>query len=565
NIGNQLIKDQHPRSSEIQEHLDNNKKEWDTLERLAKERTKQLQDAAEAYQFYADANEADSFLNEKKSLLGSTDYGSDEPSAQALLQRHKDLHGELNAYKGDIQSLNNQADKLIASGISNLDLTAQPDEVDGAQEDLAYEYKMTPMEVWEEELVEKVEHQTVIEERTIPQVKALYAFSDHGYTMAKGDVMFLLNKSNPDWWCVRKADGTDGFAPANYLKETDPRIVQMPVRKPQKVKVMQKVKKIKMVKQKVPVKLQRQPKASKRKIDDSDSVPKRQKNINDTYEECQDLAAKRHALLEDAIKLFGFYRECDDFERWIKDKEKLLTIDDPHESVEQAKRKYEKFVTDLSASNKRIAALDDDVKDFEDKNHSQIDKVRARHKQIHAAWDKLNKLKEQKERSLEGASSVELFARTCDEAKDWMLEKMTQLDVPTHAHDLKTVQALQRRHQHLERELAPVEEKVNKVDLLANSVKSAYPQERKNVDERQAEIKDLWDQVKGKAADRKGRLENAVGQQIFTNSAKALLGWVGDVKDQLNAENIVRDVQTAEELLKNHQDLGADIKAHDDE
>lgn len=111
------------------------------MERLANDRTKQLQDAAEAYQFYADANEADSFLNEKKSLLTSTDYGSDEPSGQALLQRHKDLQGELNAYRVDIQSLNNQAEKLIDSGISNLDLTAQPDEVDGPMEDVEYEYK----------------------------------------------------------------------------------------------------------------------------------------------------------------------------------------------------------------------------------------------------------------------------------------------------------------------------------------------------------------------------------------------------------------------------------------
>lgn len=206
---------------------------------------------------------------------------------------------------------------------------------------------MIPLEVWEEEAVEKVEHKTVVEERTIPQVRALYPFSDHGYSMTKGDVMFLLNKSNPDWWCVRKADGTDGFAPANYLKEIDPRVVQMQVRKPQKVKVMQKVKKVKMVKQKVPVKLQKQAKPVKRKIDDSDSVPKRQKHINDTYDECQALAAQRHALLEDAIKLFGFYRECDDFEKWIKDKEKLLTTDDPHENVEQAKRKYEVHINKM--------------------------------------------------------------------------------------------------------------------------------------------------------------------------------------------------------------------------
>lgn len=65
--------------------------------------------------------------------------------------------------------------------------------------------------------------------------------------------------------------------------------------------------------------------------------------------------------------------------------------------------------------------------------------------------------------------SVELFHRTCDEASDWMNEKMTQLDTAELGPDLKTVQALQRRHKNLERELAPVEEKVNRVNLLANS------------------------------------------------------------------------------------------------
>lgn len=50
---------------------------------------------------------------------------------------------------------------------------------------------------------------------------------------------------------------------------------------------------------------------------------------------------RRHALLEDSIRLFGFYRECDDFEKWIKDKEKMLRTDDKADSVETAKRKYE--------------------------------------------------------------------------------------------------------------------------------------------------------------------------------------------------------------------------------
>jgi len=122
-----------------------------------------------------------------------------------------------------------------------------------------------------------------------------------------------------------------------------------------------------------------------------------------------------------------------------------------------------------------------------------------------------------------GCCSVELFNRTCDEARDWMLEKMTQLDTAELGPDLKTVQALQRRHEHLERELAPVEEKVNRVNLLADSVKSSYPNERTNVNIRQKEVQDLWSKVTAKALERRSRLEDAVGHQIFMNSSKNLV------------------------------------------
>lgn len=323
-----------------------------------------------------------------------------------------------------------------------------------------------PQEDWVDEIVERVEQRTVLEDRLVPQLKSLYPFNGQGMNIAKGEVMFLVNKTNPDWWSVRKPDGSDGYVPANYVREIEPKIIQVQVRKPEKVQVTQRVKKTKMVKQVVPVRRVKSIKSAvkpiKRKaVSDNDSVEKRLKKINQTYGQLQELATRRHALLEDAIRLYGFYRECDDFEKWIKDKEKMLRADDSRDDVEAARRKYEKFLTDLSASGKRVEAIDAAVEDFVKQGHSQLDKVKARQKHIHQLWDHLNWLKAQKEKSLEGASSVELFHRTCDEAHDWMLEKITQLDTAELGPDLKTVQALQRRHQHLERELAPVEEKVS--------------------------------------------------------------------------------------------------------
>ena len=52
--------------------------------------------------------------------MSSSDLGNDQPSAQALLSRHKVLQGELAAYEPELNSLNTQADRLIAQGIDSI-------------------------------------------------------------------------------------------------------------------------------------------------------------------------------------------------------------------------------------------------------------------------------------------------------------------------------------------------------------------------------------------------------------------------------------------------------------
>ena len=53
--------------------------------------------------------------------------------------------------------------------------------------------------------------------------------------------MFLLDKTNSDWWNIRKANGDNGYVPANYVKEVEPKIVSVEVKKPVTVKDVRKV------------------------------------------------------------------------------------------------------------------------------------------------------------------------------------------------------------------------------------------------------------------------------------------------------------------------------------
>jgi spectrin beta len=120
------------------------------------------------------------------------------------------------------------------------------------QEEWVKEVRLVPQDYWKEEPVVHIEHCTVLENRHVPQVCSLYPFIGHGMTMQKGKVMLLLNKTNSDSWNVRKTDGTDGFVPANYVCEIEPKVVQVQVHHPEKIREMQRVKKTRMVKQIVP-------------------------------------------------------------------------------------------------------------------------------------------------------------------------------------------------------------------------------------------------------------------------------------------------------------------------
>jgi len=77
--------------------------------------------------------------------------------------------------------------------------------------------------------------------------------------------MMLVQKRNNDWWLVRKNDssGTEGFVPANYVKDHEPKVVKKVVRKkvtiPETVMVKKTVMKKEVVKAKRPSNLRRAP------------------------------------------------------------------------------------------------------------------------------------------------------------------------------------------------------------------------------------------------------------------------------------------------------------------
>ncbi|XP_014681189.1 PREDICTED: spectrin alpha chain, non-erythrocytic 1-like [Priapulus caudatus] len=177
--GQQMINEGHFAAEDISTKVNGLVDKWQQLKDKAGQREQDLQDSLEAHQYFADANEAESWMREKEPLVANIDYGKDEDSAEALLKKHEALMSDLEAFSSSIDALREQAQAC----------------------------KEAP----------------VIDETGKECVVALYDYTEKSpreVSMKKGDVLTLLNSNNKDWWKVEVND-RQGFVPAAYVKKID--------------------------------------------------------------------------------------------------------------------------------------------------------------------------------------------------------------------------------------------------------------------------------------------------------------------------------------------------------
>ena len=55
------------------------------IQEKAQQRKLDLEDSLQAQQYFADANEAESWMREKEPIVGNMDYGKDEDSAEVSI------------------------------------------------------------------------------------------------------------------------------------------------------------------------------------------------------------------------------------------------------------------------------------------------------------------------------------------------------------------------------------------------------------------------------------------------------------------------------------------------
>nr|CAD7403707.1 unnamed protein product [Timema cristinae] len=486
--GQQMLDDGHFASDEIKQRVGALTDHWTQLKEKALQRKQDLEDSLQAHQYFADANEAESWMKEKEPIVSNIDYGKDEDSGEALLKKHEALVSDLEAFGNTITALRDQAQSCRQQETPVIDVSGKE------------------------------------------CVMALYDYTEKSpreVSMKKGDVLTFqqqgTNTQQHDWWKVEVND-RQGFVPAAYVKKIEAGLS-----------------------------------ASQQNLADKNSIAARQNQIEGQYDQLLGLAKERQNKLNETVKAYVLVREAADLSTWIKDKEnyaevQVADVGEDLEQVEVMQKKFDDFQADLKANEVRLAEMNEIAMQLMSLGQTEAAlKIQTQIEDLNQKWTSLQQLTSERATQLGSAHEVQRFHRDVDETKDWIQEKDEALNNDDLGKDLRSVQALQRKHEGLERDLAALGDKIRQLDETANRLMQTHPETADQTYAKQKEINEEWTQLTAKANSRKEKLLDSYDLQRFLSDYRDLMSWINSMMGLVSSDELSNDVTGAEALLERHQ------------
>ncbi|XP_009472039.1 PREDICTED: spectrin beta chain, non-erythrocytic 5 [Nipponia nippon] len=432
----------------------NLQKLWQQLQDEVADRKSRLQAAALIKQYFADIDEANSWLRERQPLLASKDYGKDESSAEALLHRHLRLEKEIAAYSSEMRRLKEQADIAAEQAPAAMVKTEAPSD---------FNQKTTKL-----------------------------PFSR---TWATSETAFP-GTSSPDVH----------FLPENIWKTQD--------------------------------------------------------EIDSLYKNLQSMAEDRKKALEEMIGYYRFCSSCEEFQSWMKDKENIFrTLQPQADNVEVMQQKYQSFLMELAAGKGQLGDIENLAVKYGKISPNKYSEIQIWLKEINSRWERMEALKEEKGSELIGVADVRTFLQDCQSIGVLLQGKMVQLGDLEPGNSPAGLESDKRKLSTVEREVLVIERKIEYLRSVAKSIKDTNPAESRAITEQVENMERLLAKLKLETQKKRDILQQAQNQQSFLQDSRRLLLWAEGIQEKLSSEEMGVDVASAEQLLKQHQDLLIEIRS----
>ncbi|XP_032452714.1 spectrin alpha chain isoform X2 [Nasonia vitripennis] len=602
--GSRMLSDGHFAAEEISQRLASLDEHWGQLKEKARQRKNDLDDSLQAHQYFADANEAESWMKEKRPIVMNADYGKDEDSSEALLKKHEALVSDLEAFASTIAALKEQAAACRQQETPAVDVAGKECVV------ALYDYtEKSPREV----------------------------------SMKKGDTLTLLNSSNKDWWKVEVND-RQGFVPAAYVKRVEPdaglsasqqnlareqgsiaaRQAQIEAQyedllrlaRERQNKLNETAKAYVLVReaaelatwikgkenhaqvQDVGEDLE-QVEVMQKKFDDfradlkanevrlaemneiavqlmsvgqTEAALKIQTQIqelNEKWTSLQTLTAERASQLDSAHEVQRFHRDVDDTKDWIREKDAALNNDDLGKdlrSVQTLLRKHEGLERDLAALGDKIKQLDETANRLMQSHPDTAEQTYTKQKEINEEWTQLTAKADSRKKKLLDSYDLQRYLSDYRDLMAWINSMMGLVASEELANDVTGAEALLERHQEHRMEIDArvgtfqAFELFGQQLLQSNHYASVEIQEKlESMNEARQELEKAWIQ-------RRMQLDQNLELQLFCRDCEQAENWMSAREAFLSSSSAdaLDSGDNVEALIKKHEDFDKAINGHEE-
>ncbi|XP_075238969.1 spectrin alpha chain-like isoform X4 [Convolutriloba macropyga] len=499
-----MMGEEHFAAEEIQSKIDEVTAMWDKLKERSNARLDDLQDALEAQEYLLDANEASAWMTEKLPLVEPTGkYGKNQDAVNSAVKKHQNLMKDIDTYQKVIDGLAQKAQECKAPDKEVTDV------VDLECATVVYDYlEKNPREL----------------------------------SVKKGETVTILSTPTRDWYKVENQEGKQGFVPANHLKRADPVVKS----------------------------------SQERLAEEARTVSDRQKQIEKQYHELKDAAVKKEKGLNLRVELYKTQGESKTLLAWTTKKhhDKLLDqvdtalsaeAEEDLEKIDELSSKFNNLQNDVENSKKK---LDDNKKQYEELK-AQLDEDEEipedlLTEDIENAVEAVSYLQNKmfdKSSQLGSAHEVKNYLRECDLLLERIGEKDKSIKEGYYGNDLPSVQALSRKHEAFQKDLVPIEESVNNLDDRHNKLIETHPDQVEEVQDKQKEVNEAWNNLKNKSDAHAAGLLEAYEYQKYLAQYRDTMAWINGMKQLAGSDELGKDVNSCEALIERHDDLKNELEA----
>ncbi|KAH8851040.1 Spectrin alpha chain [Schistosoma japonicum] len=299
----------------------------------------------------------------------------------------------------------------------------------------------------------------------------------------------------------------------------------------------------------------------------SEIIKNRLDELHALWERLMAMFREKSRLINLTLKFVQFLRQVDELLFWTREKETYVTSEDfgqDLEHVEALQKKFDEFMKDLEYQESRAEDIYCKADALLKEEFPEDTLVIEKSREVREALERLKNLAKMRQDKLLEAYEIQRFFRDTDKAISWVNEKSIPLTVEDCGRDLASVQALQRKHDALERDLAALDEKIIELGNDASALAQKHPDSKDTIQGKHDALIAAWEKLKQQFVDRKSKLEESFKMHRFLADWRDLSTWMADMRGLISADDLAKDVAGAEAQVERHKEYTAEINSRND-